>query len=128
MKLLVTTLNVLIALYFFILANFFFWGSILAMFMGVFTNQELLKTPWLLFTNILFAPFFIYGIVMFFRKTKTKYKYGLVLLLVFWLQTQVIRFLFITGNRLENADLSNLLLAAIPAGIIYLSQALDRKS
>lgn len=127
MKTVVLILNIITALYFFLLANFFFWGSILAIFVGVFAKEELLKNPWLLIVNILFAPFFIYGAVTFFRKTESKYKYGLVVLLIFWLQTQIFRFFFITNNTLEKTDLSNLLFFIVPMGIIYLTQTLNKK-
>jgi|GEM_PF-1589397 len=96
MKKLVVVLNVIIALYFFALANLYFWGSFLGLFAGVFAKPEILKNPWTFFVNMLLAPFLIYGTIMFFRKTEKKYAYGLILLLIILLETQIYRFFFVT--------------------------------
>ena len=127
MKKLVTILNVVIALYFFAVANFFFWGSFLALFFGVFAKPELLKNPWTFFVNMLLAPFLIYGTIIFFRRTESKYKYGLVLLLIIWLETQIYRFLFVTQRKLELTDLSNFAFFVAPFLVIYLAQRLNKK-
>ncbi|TSC54266.1 MAG: hypothetical protein LiPW31_189 [Microgenomates group bacterium LiPW_31] len=127
MRKLVVVLNIIIALYFFALANFLFWVSVLAIFFGAFIKQELLTNPLLLFINMLFAPFLIYGTITFFRKTESKYNYGLVLLFIIWAGTQINRFFFVTNNKLEMVDLSNLLFFGIPFSIIYLTRYLNRK-
>lgn len=127
MKIVVIIFNTIIALYFFLLANFFFWTSVLALFVSAFARQEPLRNPWLLFVNMLFAPFFIYGAVTFFRKTESKYRYGLVVLLIFWIQMQIFRFFFITNKTLENTDFSNFLFFAVSMGVILLTQKLSNK-
>jgi len=127
MKRLVTALNILLALYFFILANFLFWVSIMALFFGAFVKQELLTNPWTLLINILLAPFLIYGAITFFRKSESKYKYCLIILFIIWAETQIYRFFFVTDKRLEKVDLSNLLFFGIPFAIIYLTKYLNKK-
>ena len=123
----VVVLNVIIALYFFALANFYFWGSFLGLFAGAFAKPELLKNPWTFFVNMLLAPFLIYGAIMFFRKTEKKYAYGLILLFVIFLETLIYRFFFITENRLEITDLSNLAFFGIPFLVVYLTKYLNTK-
>lgn len=127
MKKLVITLNVVIALYFFALANFFFWSSFLGFFFGVFAKPELLKNPWPFLVNILLAPFLIYGTIMFFRKTEKKYAYGLILLLIIWLETQIYRFVFVANQKLELTDLLNFAFFVVPFLIIYLTRRLNKK-
>jgi ACR3 family arsenite efflux pump ArsB len=127
MKKLVVVLNVIIALYFFALANLYFWGSFLGLLAGAFAKPELLKNPWTFFTNMLFAPFLIYGAIMFFRKTDKQYIYGLILLLIILIETQIYRFFFVTENRLEMTDLSNLAFFGIPFLIVYLTKYLNTK-
>jgi hypothetical protein len=127
MKKLVVVLNVITALYFFALANLYFWGSFLGLFAGAFAKPELLKNPWTFFVNMLLAPFLIYGAIMFFRKTEKKYTYGLILLLVILLETQIYRFFFVTENKLEITDLSNLAFFGIPFLVVYLTKYLNTK-
>lgn len=127
MKKLVVVLNVIIALYFFALANLYFWGSFLGLFAGAFAKPELLKNPWTFFVNMLLAPFLIYGTIMFFRKTEKKYTYGLILLLIIFLETQIYRFFFVTGNKLEMTDLSNLAFFGTPFLVVYLTKYLNTK-
>lgn len=127
MKTIVLLFNVIIAIYLFLFANILFWGSILAVFAGVFIKHELMQNPWLLIINIFFAPFFVYVAVTFFRKTEIKYKYGLSLLIIFWLQTQIFRFFFVTNKTLEKTDLSNLIFFIVPIGIVYLTKNLSKK-
>ena len=127
MKKLVIVLNVIIALYFFALANLYFWGSFLGLFAGAFAKPELLKNPWTFFVNMLLAPFLIYGAIMFFRKTESKYAYGLILLFLIWIETQIYRFFFVTENRLEMTDLSNLAFFGAPFLIVYLTKYLNTK-
>lgn len=128
MKKIVVLLNVTIALYFFALANFFFWSSFLGLFVAAFTKPELLENSWMFFVNILLAPFLIYGTIMFFRKTEKKYAYGLILLLIIWLEASVYRFFFVTKNKLEITDFSNLAFFGVPFLIIYLTKYLNTKS
>lgn len=127
MKKLVVVLNVIIALYFFALANLYFWGSFLGLFAGTFTKPELLKNSWAIFVNMLLAPFLIYGALMFFRKTEKKYAYGLILLLIIFLETQIYRFFFVTENKLEMTDLSNLAFFGVPFLVVYLTKYLNTK-
>ena len=127
MKKSVVVLNVIIALYFFALANLYFWGSFLGLFAGAFAKPELLKNPWTFAINMLFAPFLIYGTIMFFRKTESKYTYGLILLFLIWAETLVYRFFFVTENRLEMTDLLNLAFFGIPFLIVYLTKFLNTK-
>lgn len=127
MKKLVIALNIIIALYFFALANFLFWVSVLAIFFGAFVKQELLTNPFLLLINMLVAPFFIYGTIAFFRKPEKKYNYGLILLFILWTETQIYRFFFITNHTLEMVDLSNLFFFGIPFAVIYLTKYLNKK-
>ena len=126
MKKLVTFLNILLGIYFFGIANFLFWLSILAIFVSAFAKPELLQNPWLLITNMLFAPFFIYGSINYFRKNENKYNYNLILLSIFWLHTQIFRFFFITNNMLEKADLSNFLLFIVSFAVVYLTRSLSK--
>jgi len=119
MKKLVTFLNILLGIYFFGIANFLFWFSILTLFM--------LDKSWTLITNMLFAPFFIYGSINFFRKSENKYKYNLILLLIFWLHTQVFRFFFIANKTLEKADLSNFLIFVFSFVLVYLTKSLSKR-
>lgn len=123
----VVILNIVIALYFFLLANFLLWASILVIFVGTFAKQELLKNPLAFIINVLLAPFLIGAAIVFFRKSVNKYKYGLAILVFILLETQIYRFFFVTNNRLEWTDFSNLLFYGIPAGVIYLTKYLDQK-
>jgi hypothetical protein len=126
MKTLLFVINIIIAIYLFLMANFLFWGSIIALF-AMIAKPSLSLSPWLIILNMLLAPFFIYGTIIFFRKVSVKYNYGIILLLIVWLETQVSRFFFITHNKLEKTDLSNLLFFGIPFLIIYLTKRISRK-
>ena len=127
MKKLVVFLNVIIALYFFALANLYFWGSLLGFFGLAFAKPELLKNPWTFIINILLAPFLIYGAIIFFRKTENKYNYGLVLLFLILAETQIYRFFFVTNNKLEMTDLTNLAFFGVPILVVYLTKYLNTK-
>lgn len=128
MKKLIVGLNIIVALYFFVLANFFFWSSFLVVFVGALANKpELLTNLWILAFNILLAPFLIYGSIIFFQKTKRKYVYGLILLFITWTEYQTYRFFFVTNKKLESADFSNLLIFGIPFAIICLTKHLNNK-
>lgn len=127
MKRLVIVLNIIIAIYFFVMANFLFWGSMLALFYTLFTKPELQKNLVSLFINILIAPFLIYVAILFFQKAHNKYTYGMILLVIIWLEMQIYRFLFVTYNRLELTDLFNLLFFALPLALVYLTKFLDQK-
>lgn len=127
MRTVAVVLNIVIALYFFLLANFLFWASVLAIFVGAFAKQELLKNPYTFIINMLLAPFLIGASIMFFRKSVNKYKYGIAFLVIIILETQVYRFFFVTNNRLEWTDFSNLLFYGIPIGVIFLAKYLDQK-
>jgi hypothetical protein len=129
MKKIVIILNVIIALYFFVFANIYFWGSFLALFTGAVANKpEILKNAWMFVINILIAPFLIYGSIIFFRKTERKYTYGLILLSLIWAGTQICRFFFITNHKLEKADLTNSAFFGISILLVYLTKYLNRKS
>ena len=127
MKKIISALNIIIAVYFFGLANFLFWVSALGLFTGVLIKSELLKDSWTFVVNMLLAPFLIYGTIIFFRKTKNKYSYGLILLFLIWAETQIHRFFFITENKLEMTDLLNLAFFGVPFMIIYLTKYLNTK-
>ena len=126
MKWLRTLLNILLGIYFFGIANFIFWLSVLGLFIVPHTSiPGTIENLWLPLTNVLFAPFFVYSSINFFRKTEKKYKYTLVLLLIYWIHMQLFRFFFITSNSLEKADFSNLLLFMGPFVIVYLTKLIN---
>lgn len=128
MKKTVTGLNAVIAVYFFILANIFFWGELLVLLGSMSAEKESSGNPlWSFAINIILAPFLIYGTIIFFRKTKTKYIYGLILLGIIWTEIQLYRLSYVTHGKLEIADLKNLLFFGIPFGIILLSRHLYQK-
>ncbi len=127
MKKFITILNIINAVYFFALANFFFWGSLLGLLFGVVVDPGLVNNPWAFITNIIFAPLLIYGAILFFRKPESKYTYGLVLLFLIWVENQIYRFFFVTEKTLEMSDLKNLLFFGIPFLVIWLTKYLHTK-
>ena len=128
MKKIITALNIIIAIYFFGLANFFFWSSVLGVLIKVFGKEELtMGNFWAFIVGIIFAPFLIYGTIIFFQKTKGKYLYGLIILGIIWIETQVHRLLFITQGKLEKTDLLNILFFGIPFIVILFVKYLDKK-
>lgn len=129
MKKIVTGLNAVIAVYFFVLANLFFWGELLVLLGSMSAEKESSgNLLWSFAINIILAPFLIYGTIIFFRKTKTKYIYGLILLGIIWTETQLYRLFYVTQGKLEIVDLENLLFFGIPFGIILLSRCLYQKN
>lgn len=120
-------LDILIALYFFIIANIFFWGSFLGLFIAIFAKPELAKNPFPFFLNLILGPFLMLGAVLFFRKNHSKYVYGLCLLGFMLFQAQIYRFFFITNKTLQSADFTNLLFFGIPMLIIFLTKILSKK-
>ncbi|OFW53671.1 MAG: hypothetical protein A2163_08465 [Actinobacteria bacterium RBG_13_35_12] len=125
MKKIITAINIIIAIYLFGLANLFFWGSVLGLFGVLMGGKDI--NLWPLIINVIFAPFIIYGSIMFFRKTKAKYLYGLIILGIIWLEFQAYRLFFVTQGRLDKTDLSNILFFGIPFLIILFAQYLDRR-
>lgn len=125
MKKIITAINIIIAIYFFGLANLFFLGSILGSFGELFSKKDINLWPFII--NIIFAPFLIYGSIMFFRKTKAKYLYGLIVLGIIWVESQAYRFFFVTQGKLEKTDLSNILFFGIPFFVILFTQYIDKK-
>jgi hypothetical protein len=128
MKGAVPILNSVIAVYFFLLANFVLWASVLAIFIGAFAKQELLENPYFVIKNILLSPFLMYAAIIFFRKPPSKYTYGIVMMLIMVIETTVYRYFFITNNKLEGADLTNLLFFGIPLGVILFTKYLEKTS
>lgn len=125
MKKIIIAINIIIAVYFFVLANLYFWGSILGLFGEVFNKKDVNLWPFI--TNIIFAPFLIYGSIMFFRKTKGKYLYGLIILGVIWVEAQAYRLFFVTQGKLEQTDLSNVLFFGIPFIVVLFTKYFDKK-
>ncbi|MFA4830701.1 MAG: hypothetical protein WC862_02380 [Patescibacteria group bacterium] len=129
MKKIVAILNVIVALYFFALANLLFWISFLVLSVGIFFKSELQLPKESVLNSmidmILFAPFLIYGSIMFFRKTESKYSYGLILLFIIWAESQIYRFFFVTGIKLETTDFKNLVFFGVPFLVVYLTKYLD---
>jgi hypothetical protein len=122
---LVILLNWVIALYFFLLANFYFWGHIFALIVS-FSKPESSRTFFSLF-NIIMSPFLMWGAITFLRKSRNKYNYGLVIIALIFIISEVYRFFFVTNYQLEKADLTNLLFDGIPFLAIYLTKYLDSK-
>lgn len=127
MKRLITVLNIAIASYFFILANIYFWGSILVLLFWIFRQQEPPKNLLNLLTLLIFAPFLIIASIFFLRKSKDKYILGLVLLSIILVEDQIYRFFLVTRGKLETTDLTNLIFYGIPLVIIYFTKRLDKK-
>lgn len=118
MKVLITTLNIIIALYLFLLANFLFWAEIAALFTGSFSSAT--PTNLSSFTiNLFLAPFLIYGMINFFRGAQNKYTYSLVLLAIAWAGATVPHLILAPDHSLAGADLNNLLFFGIPFLVIY---------
>lgn len=127
MKKLANFFDIVITLHFFTLANVYFWGSLFALFGMPLIRPGLLINPWVFAINILLAPFLIYGAILFFQKSENRYSYGLILLSFDLVETQIFRFFFITHQKLEIIDLSNLVFFGIPILIIYLIKYLNTK-
>lgn len=99
----------------------------LRLFLGIFGEPESSKNIWLVLINVLFALFFVYGSIIFFRKNDNKYKYALTLISIFWLQTQATRFFFISKNGLEKDDVQNFISFAVVFSFVYLTKYLNKK-
>lgn len=127
MRILVTILNIVISIYFFVLANFYFWGGVLVFFATIFGKLEESKDPFVSLILLLFTPFLITACIFFLRKSSTKYVLGLVLLLIMFLEGEIYRFFFVTHGKLESTELSNLAFFGIPFAVIYLTKLLDKK-
>ena len=126
MRIIRNILNILLGVHLFGVANLIFWISLLGLVAAPHTSiSGTLQNYWIPLTNILFAPFFIYSSINFFRKTEKKYKYALVLLLIYWAHMQLFRFFFIADNKLEKADFSNLLLFIGPFVVVYLTKLIN---
>ena len=127
MKKIIIAINIIIAIYFFVLANLFFWGYFLVLLGVAFGGKGSLEILWSSVIEMILAPFLIYGSIIFFRKTKRKYLYGLVILGIIWIESFVYRLLFVTHGKLEKTDLSNILFFGIPFIVIVFAQYLDKK-
>ena len=127
MNKLVSAFNIAIGLYFFILANIYFWGAFIALFAMIFSQKELTRNPISLLSYLIFAPFLIIASIFFFRKSNEKYTLGLILLFVILLEGQVYRLFFVTHGKLEFTDLLNLVFYGLPFGFIFLTSYLEKK-
>ncbi len=84
----VTALNMMTAIYFFLLANVFFWGSILLALAPEALQEEAVPGNMLLVDG--FAAFFlIYGTAVFMRANTRRYKYGLTMIPLIWVARQL---------------------------------------
>jgi hypothetical protein len=126
MRKIIIGLNVSIAIYFFLLANFLFWSSALG-WLGGFSDPTIWENPWRFIVNIIFTPFLLYAIIIFFRETESKYTYGLGILLLVLLEGQIYRFFFATNHMLEVTDLKNLIFFSVPILVIYLTKYLNTR-
>lgn len=127
MKVLVTILNIAIALYFFVMANIMFWGFIFGIVITTMQNKVISQNIYWFIANIILSPFMIYATVVFFRKAQQKYNYGIVMLVIVLFITEINRLFFRSGNKIGMTDLSNLLFFGIPIGLILLTKFLNGK-
>ena len=125
MKKIITVINFIIAIWFLFLALMCFLAGVAGL---IIPNEELSGNRWILFIDLIFAPFLIYGSILFFTGKKNKYLYGLIILGVIWFQSQIYRLFFITHGRLEGVDFSNILFFGIPFIVILFNKYLDDKS
>lgn len=126
----ITTLDIVITIYFFIAANLLFWFSLLGIIIVLYqilSGHELVATPWLLVINLSLGLFRAYGAIIFFRKERKKYTYALMLIPFVWVVGQANRFFFIYNRQLDPDFWGNLLLDGIPFAIVLLARYLDRK-
>ncbi len=133
-KISVLILDIIIALYFFVMASILFLISAAqilipprADFGLPQTIQELIKENWGDIITLLFVPFFIYLIINFFRSSDKKYKHGKTILSIY------LAFLFINYTIHRTYDFSTILLniilpVGIPFGLIYLTKHLNEKT
>ena len=130
MKIFITFSNVIIAIYFFLLANFYFWFSAFAMFVIAFRSQ-MFQNPLTYFYDMLFqfflAFFIIYGSVMFFRKTEKKYSYGLVVLFLALIEKLIFFSFLFTKGDLKMASLQYMVMLGVPFFYIFLLKRLSQK-
>ena len=129
MRKIIFTLNSIIALYFFGLANIFFWGGLLGSFAEVAVTAQQKSTPNFLpfLFGLIAGPLLIGGTIMFFRKSMKKYKYGMILLGIILIIIQLYRFFDPAHYTLQMTDLKNFVWFGIPILAIYFIHSLDRK-
>ncbi|MFH1233888.1 MAG: hypothetical protein V1649_04555 [Patescibacteria group bacterium] len=118
MNKIITALNIILAVCFFVLANLFFWLSFLLL-------PKLIETSYQITINLIFAIFLMGGSIIFFRKTKEKYLYGIVVLSIIWAETS-----FFLAQKFGKIDLLTILFLGIPFGIpllvVFLAKYFDK--
>lgn len=121
MKKFITAINIVIAIYFFILANLFFWLT-LFLWIKLIEISLLYQVP----INIIFAVLLMGGSIMFFRKTRQKYLYGIIILFIIWIETSLCLI-----QKFGKVDPFIILILGIPFGIpliiIFLTKYFDKK-
>ena len=119
MKRIITVVNIIVAIYFFVLANLFFWLSF-------FLFPNLIETPYQLPVNIIFAMFLMGGAVIFFTKTREKYLYGIIILSIIWLEIS-----FFITQKFGELNISTILFLGIffgiPLIVLFLNRYLEEK-
>ncbi len=124
-KIISTTLNIITSLYFFLVANFYFWGGIfLLVYRSAQTEHSIPKFVHIL-VQMALAPFLVYGAILFFRKDNLKFKFGTIMLILLFLEVQFYRLFFVTNFSFETADLTNFLLFGIPIFVVLISRELS---
>lgn len=121
MKKIITAINIIIAIYFFILANLFFWLTLL-FFVKLIEALPLYQLP----LNIIFAMLLMGGSILFFRKTRQKYLYGITVLIIIWIETSLCLI-----QKFGRIDPFFVLVLGIPFGIpliiIFFTKYFDKK-
>lgn len=124
MRVILRITSIIYGLYFFLLANFFFWTSVLAFL--VFIGQRTNFPGIFIIVNLILGPIYVYISILFFMNNKKKYKWALIFLVIHLVITELSRSYM--NFKLEYTDFKNLLFFGIPFLIVLITRIIENKS